>query len=753
MNEKALKKRMTRVTIVMSIISAAILLLGYFFTVSLQNVQQKTQNAQMYANLGEYKSGIERRFRSNLELLNSLASFLEYNSGFNETEFMESLNKANMQSSFTRMGYYGVDGNSMRVMINQKNEKEGTRIFTEGISGLEEEAQRVVKEAWRGKETISDIFYDEQLEQKTIVFVVPVYHNGEIIGALGGADTLKPYHDVLDVSDYLGYPENVNLIDRSGNLLVRSQKRLVKGELNNIFTGDLYSDQEILQIRQSMSQKETFVSELMYEGDNYSSLYMPMNGKDWYIVYVDDEGLLSDSSEFLLRVTQGTFAIVLFLVIGTMFYIYRQLRKGNENLIRLAYYDNLTGAFNIIKLLEKMDERRDIQEAVAILNVHQFQYINRIFGHEVSDQLLCYISDVIRKNLNPGEYYCRENADQFILTMNESRESVILRRLSKIMDEVGEFAKQYGKSYQVMMYAGVVLEKNKYEQGKYMIHHAEFALKEAKKHKENKIVFFNDRIQAISNMRVYVEGQKLSALENGEFQVYLQPKKNLQTEELVSAEALVRWIRADGSMILPAQFIPVFEENGFCVQLDLYMFEQVCKKIRHWIDAGKEPSRISVNQSKLLFYKDDYVEQLCEITDRYRVPREYLTLEILESMAAENIKELNVIIDKLHEQGFRVSMDDFGSGYSSLNILGNLKIDEVKLDRIFLMASSDYAKMRTIMKHIVQLAKEMGITTVVEGVETRSNELFIKDILADYGQGYYYSKPISVEQFEELFMS
>lgn len=180
-------------------------------------------------------------------------------------------------------------------------------------------------------------------------------------------------------------------------------------------------------------------------------------------------------------------------------------------------------------------------------------------------------------------------------------------------------------------------------------------------------------------------------------------------------------------MIFPDQFIPLFEQNGFCTELDLYMVELACRQIRQWMDEGKEAIPISVNQSKLLFYKDGYVENLCEIMERYHVPAKMITLEILEGLALGDAEGLNSRIRELKEKGFQISMDDFGSGYSSLNILCSLEIDELKLDRAFLMEMPGHKKwqQQIVMEQIAQLAKKMNMTTVAEGVETWEDEAFI----------------------------
>ena len=204
------------------------------------------------------------------------------------------------------------------------------------------------------------------------------------------------------------------------------------------------------------------------------------------------------------------------------------------------------------------------------------------------------------------------------------------------------------------------------------------------------------------------------ALDSGEFQMFLQPKMDLNRGTLSGAEALVRWVADGKQTIFPDQFIPIFERNGFCIQLDYYMMEQACKQIRAWMDAGLSPVPISVNQTKLLLYEDDYVERICAITQRYGIPSRYITLEILEGLALENPEQVSVRIDRLHSYGFRISMDDFGTGYASLTTLSQLQIDELKLDRSFLVQAdqSTESNRRKILEVVIEVAKRLHISTV-----------------------------------------
>ena len=194
-----------------------------------------------------------------------------------------------------------------------------------------------------------------------------------------------------------------------------------------------------------------------------------------------------------------------------------------------------------------------------------------------------------------------------------------------------------------------------------------------------------------------------------------QGKVFLANMSRAGAEALLRWTTGTGRKLYPDQFIPLFEQNGFSVSLDLYMVECACKQLRAWLDQGIQPVPLSVNQSKLLFFEADYIQNLERLIERYQIPASWITLEILEGLALENAGELNARISQLQAIGFRISMDDFGSGYSSLNTLNSLQIDELKLDRGFLMEAADKndPRSRIIMEQVVRMAKQLGISVVV----------------------------------------
>ena len=285
--------------------------------------------------------------------------------------------------------------------------------------------------------------------------------------------------------------------------------------------------------------------------------------------------------------------------------------------------------------------------------------------------------------------------------------------------------------------------------------HVMLALSYAKQSQQSTVAFYDSKTHDKETLHNYIENRMEWALEHNEFQMFLQPKMDLYKNTICGAEALVRWIVADGSQtIFPDQFIPIFEQNGFCMKLDFYMIEQACKQIRAWIDAGYSPIPISVNQTKLLLYQDDYVERLCTITRQYNIPNKYITLEILEGLALENPEKVSVCINQLHSHGFSISMDDFGTGYASITTLSQLQIDELKLDRSFLMQvdqNTDQNR-RKILGVVIEVAKRLNISTVAEGIETKAHTQLMRDMNCNYGQGYFYSRPIPANEFTDRFL-
>ena len=389
-----------------------------------------------------------------------------------------------------------------------------------------------------------------------------------------------------------------------------------------------------------------------------------------------------------------------------------------------------------------------------MINVRQFKFINEIFGKEQADKLLRHIAGVLKESIWDGEYVCRESADFFYLFLRDTVRDSLQSRIQTMMERIADIEGQGDGNYRLVLRCGVDISVDG-EELQYVMTHAMFALARTKENRQSALWFFNSELHEKEQEENDIERNAYKALKTGEFHLFLQPKVSLADNSLSGAEALARWIRKDGKMVYPGSFIPLFEKNGFCFELDMYMFEKVCQQLRQWIDSGYEPVPVSVNQSKLTFYKADYVKRLCRIVETYRIPASFIILEILESLSIDKEEELNQRLEELKAVGFRISMDDFGTGFTSLNTLAKLEIDELKLDRGFLMEAtgSSGKNIRLILEQIIQLSKKLEISTVIEGVETESDDKFVKQIGCDNGQGYFYSRPVSAEVFTEKILT
>ena len=752
MSEKQLMRRLRKITAVVVVISILLFLGGGFITSSLGRVQKDTMTTQMISEAEEYKANVLRKIKMDQQTLQTLASFFRFSNTISMIDtdaFANGLYESNRHNSFIQMGYFTEDGDGIRVTVDREIKKNVR------MEDLEEELQASIGEAWQGESAVSRVYEDARTGEKVFSYAVPVYQGDEITGVLTAKDSIEAFEDILDDKTAMNGYGYVHMIGKEGKFLIRSKNKVVDKRVESIFDGNYITDGEKEKIREAIDRDESVFSEFRYQGTAYQIYLSPIGLNGWYLFCVDTMQGVNAPIYQMINVTRAVFVGVLCLSVFLLIYGYQMLRKNHKQLIELAYYDSLTGAYNTVRFMQEMKDALSGPEkySVCVLNIHQFKFINEIFGRAQGDKLLCHISQVLKESVNLGEYFCRDTGDFFWMILKGQNEEAIRERLYEMMEKISRFSLSQHHNYQIMIYCGVAVRRDD-SSAEMMMTHAMFALQTAKGTDRNNVWFYDVELHKQETLQNYIESHMHQALKDKEFRMFLQPKMDMRTGKLGGAEALVRWIPKDGTIIYPNQFIPLFESNGFCSSLDMYMVENVCRKIREWIDAGITPVPISVNQSKILFYEEDYVENLCAVLERYRIPGDLITLEILEGLAAGNIDELNEKIDQLKEKGFRISMDDFGSGYSSFNILGKLHIDELKMDRVFLSAitGKEDERQKIIMAQVVDLAKKLRISTVAEGVETKENETLIRTLGCGYGQGYYYSRPIDEDEFDRKYM-
>ena len=753
MIEEKLQKQLQRSMFYAICIIVVILAGGGILAVYLQSEKNEAVRAQVILEAEEYKNRIRKQLETDFQILTTLSAFLEENVVADRELLAGRLDEANQNNTFLTMVYYDTSGEGVISVMGEEP------VIGAKLSDLSPEGRRVIEFLFEGTASVSRLFESKLSDSRVFAYSVPVYGNDRIIGALAASDHIEIFSDILSGNTVLGGGGYIHMLNSEGDFLVRSSRTVIGEALGSIFDGSYLTGTSREEVRDAMENQERLFSEFDYEGKSYSFLLEPVGINGWYLLCVNTEDGVNSGFPSSATVIQLAFIGIVPLMIVLMLHGYRLLSNYNRSLISLAYYDPLTGCENLTRFRQRlMEVMGNTQGSVAAISIRQFPFLNEIFGKEKVIQLLCQIKEIAGRHLNQDEFFCRDTDDKFYLFLKETDQEVLRSRLEAFLYEIEHEAEISRSNYQLAIYCGVAVSGdfgNPDDVAGQLMNSVVFALERARGAHTSTIWFFDSELHKKEELENYIESHMHQALRDGEFQMYLQPKKNLRSGLLGGAEALVRWRTGEGRVIFPDQFIPIFERNGFCIELDLYMAEQACRWIRSWIDRGIPPIPISVNQSKRLFFKTDYVQVLTGLARKYEISPQLITLEILEGMALENVEELNAKIVRLQAEGFRISLDDFGSGYSSLNTLGKLKIDELKLDREFLMNASaqEQRRIRLIMEQIVRMAGRLGIATVAEGVEIPGDEELIRTIGCDYGQGYLYSRPISAADFDEKYMN
>lgn len=435
---------------------------------------------------------------------------------------------------------------------------------------------------------------------------------------------------------------------------------------------------------------------------------------------------------------------------------------NHENLDRLKrmafYYDGIQGLYRLetFQYLLKLKIKECQAYTIAAFKICHSRQIDVIYGKKISESLQKRIAQILKSRCKREEMVCRDSSDQFYLYLYECRKKSLEIQFQAMLEEISAEAQKLLSGYPAAFQFGAVVSVPKGRRRPYspdqMLTYAASALAAAGTRPGNRICFFDEELYQKEQAENQMEIRKDQAIGKHEFLLYLQPKVDLSTGRLQSAEALVRWQWKKGKILTPDRFLGLFEKNGFCVQLDIFMLEEVCRLINAWKEKGIEPIPISVNLCKRSLYDRDFTDKAGSLLERFSIPSGMITLEILESMAFDDVEKTNQILGGLKDMGFRISMDDFGSGYSSLNALGKLNIDELKIDQSFLREMGDDEKEKIVLDMIIKLSRMLSISTVVEGVETREHESLVKHMGCDYGQGYLYSCPVPAEKFMEEYM-
>ncbi|HEK8921031.1 TPA: EAL domain-containing protein [Clostridioides difficile] len=620
--------------------------------------------------------------------------------------------------------------------------------YRENVNSIKDKPS--FEKAIRTKQVIvSDIEVSNVTGDKVFIIYVPIIKNNEMIGTIFASFYFQDVNNLISRSNFddsikfLMIDKDYTIISHPNKKYVNDKSKILDLEGNIIGT----TKSEILKNINKKCQGN-FLS-----WDNwrlYNVKYTNIKWTNWTLVskcniFKNFKNLIVN---FMIKLY---FYIVIFMILWKL-----SNAKLIEQLKKLAYYDSLSG----IKNKEKF--RKDSMYILknyyqdnfylVQLDVNKFKYINEMFGYAEGNKILVHISQVLNNNTNKYEICARMDNDHFILLIACNTEDELLNRLSKINKEICNLITTNSSKYKIVMSSGIykITKKDDIKKIDLLIDRANIAAKSKKEKYEHSYSFFNEDTRNRLYKEKRLEDNMNKALEKGEFIVYYQPKYSLgDVNEIEGAEALIRWNSPEFGFISPIDFIPLFEKNGFIVNIDMFVFEEVCKTLNKWINKGYTPVPISVNMSRVHLYRDNFIENITDLISKYNISPEFIELELTESVVFDNLNILIDIMKKIKEIGFLISMDDFGSGYSSLNLLKDLSFDILKLDRGFLIETTDTKRGKIIISKIVEMAKAIDIKVICEGVETYEQVEFLKEIGCDKVQGYLFAKPMVLDEFEK----
>ncbi len=388
---------------------------------------------------------------------------------------------------------------------------------------------------------------------------------------------------------------------------------------------------------------------------------------------------------------------------------------------------------------QTIDSHPDKEIAFIQFDVERFKLINETYGVEMGDELLQFINDSLALVCTDEQPFCRLTADVFMVVTPFEKKEELIALIRKIESLLSGYK---GMEYRLIFGVAIVDDRS--------IHtrrhgdNASLARQLIKGNAMENILFYDSSMKSELHKKQEIEESMQGALIDRQFVMYLQPKYSISTNKIIGAEALARWIHPSKGMISPADFIPVFEENGFILTLDRFIWEEACKKIRELMDAGIEPVPISVNISREYVHTYDVIKEMTRLVKKYDIPINMLELEITETADPTGIED---IVKDMKNAGFTMLMDDFGSGYSSLNMLKTTPFDVLKIDRHFLEEFMESDRGRKIIEHTISMSRDIGLGIIAEGVETGEQAEFLSRCGCDSAQGFYYSKPIPAADF------
>ena len=426
-----------------------------------------------------------------------------------------------------------------------------------------------------------------------------------------------------------------------------------------------------------------------------------------------------------------------------------------EALYKAAFTDLITGNYNwnhLEAFLEVPGDKKIEDYAFAHFDIKQFRVLNEAYGHIAANKIL---SNIVKAMKEADFVYAsaRCHNDNFAMILKDMPEAELRQKLYDFFEKLSVLEED--PYYKIYYKCGVVPMQRAMLSGNRVADAAKMAQALCTNQNETEIIFYTDKMHDDLSWGNYIKAYVETAIEQDEFVVYLQPKFDIKTEKIKGSEALIRWNYKNKEFLPPYRFIPFFEKDGSIAEIDDIVLKKVCEAMNRWKKEGKPLYPISVNLSRSRMYDERLIDKLVGIVDSYGVDHHLIDFELTESATYDNMEHMISVLQELRDRGFKISMDDFGTGYSSLSLLTQMPIDTLKIDKSFVDTIANDSERKEdiiVLQHIIGLAKELGFVCLAEGAESRPQIDRLRELGCEIIQGYYFSKPIPLTEYEEKYL-
>lgn len=735
-----IKSRKVKASFIALLTVVLFFVLSWYYVVLINNALKNQTLLYLSEVANQGANLVESKVNNELENLKTASKLIEASGNFDQTQMISLVTIVARENHYKRMGVAFLNGDT---------------ITTDGMF-LNVSERTYFQEASKGKPTVSDTIIDYTDGKLINVYAVPIFRENQVVALLLASAETENFKKYLEVGSFANQGYSY-IVKANGDRVVSSLHVNSPGEFDNILEtlkrAEIRDGDRLETITENMKTGKRGSYTSFYGGMERHVIYKPLAINDWYLMTVVPTKVVSAQTRqiswySLMLIVADLLAITLLFMI-ILFY----QNRAKKRLERIAYVDDVTGGNNWQKFKQEAREILEVKNqgqcAMLTFDIDRFRFINEEYGHEKGDQVLQMVGKILQDRTAKLETYARVSGDHFaILCLCDERDK-ITRRIKEFIRVLNVEREAIGIKERISCHFGIYIIEDKTGNLDKIREKANMARIAAKTADNHHWFFYSDAFRKKIGDEKEIIDQMEDALENNEFEMYLQPKYNLHTNSYCGGEALVRWRHPQKGLISPGEFIPIFEQTGFIRKLDMFMLEEVCKVLKSW-EAKKHPDiSISVNISRKNLNQIDFIERVLSITNQYRIHRGQLEIELTESSIFEDVDRVIEIGQAFRNYGFKMSMDDFGSGYSSINLLGNLPLDVIKMDQGFFNSRINREQNHIVVESTIDMIKKLGMTVVAEGIETKEEVEMLRKLGCDIIQGYFFGKPMSVHEFEK----